>query len=310
MRTYRDSSVVWDSPLAQRYRLDELLGSSSVAEVYRAEDIRLRRAVAVKLFRPDPAARQRFREEARVLAQWSHPGLMTIFDAGIDGERPYTVMQLVEGESLQCRLRSGPLVPAEVVRLGVRLVGATEHMHGHGIAHQDIKPANVLLDTDGNAYLTDFGVALLAGVAGPTVVSATNDSAAYLAPEQVRGEQVTPAVDVYALGVVLQACMAGAFGDTAIMPAPAGLPRPRASSSVSARLAELLVAMSATDARQRPSLARCLDVLRTLDPTTPAAELPTVVAVPALPPGQRAAAVDLTAAPTDSARRAGRLRTR
>ena len=289
-----NASVGWDSPLAQRYRLDVLLGSGSLADVYRAEDIRLRRLVAVKMFRPDPdpAARSRFGEEARVLAQWSHPGLVSIFDAGIDDDRPYLVMQLVEGESLRCRLRAGPLAPAEVVRMGISLADAIDHVHSHGVAHQDVKPANVLLDAEDNVYLADCGAAL-AGAAGLTTVREIVGSGAYLAPEQVRGGQITPAVDVYALGLVLLECLTGE------PTAPDVVGRARVRS----RLTELLVTMSAADASQRPSPEYCADALRTLDPGTPMAELPTMVTTPAPPPPRPVR----RAGP---ARRPGRFRTR
>ena len=273
-----DASVGWDSPLAERYRLDVLLGSGSLADVYRAEDVRLRRPVAVKMFRPDPdpAARQHFGEEARVLAQWSHPRLVSIFDAGIDDDRPYLVMQLVEGETLRGRLRAGPLAPAEVIRMGISLAGAIDHVHSHGVAHQDVKPANVLLDDEDNVYLADCGAAL-AGSAGLATVREIVGSGAYLAPEQVRGGQITPAVDVYALGLVLLECLTGE------PTAPDVVGRAR----VRTRLTELLVTMSAADATQRPTPEHCADALRTLDHGTPMAELPTVVTTPAPPPPPR-----------------------
>jgi serine/threonine protein kinase len=280
-------SVGWDSPLAERYQLDVLLGSGSMADVYRAQDVRLRRPVAVKMFRPDPDpdARQRFGEEARILANWTHPGLVSIFDAGIDGERPYMVMQLVDGESLRSRLRTGPLEPAEVIRLGIGLADAIDHVHSHGITHLDVKPANVLLDSEGNTLLADCGVALLTTSAGLNTVAETA-SVVYLAPEQVHGGEITPAVDVYALGMLLQECLTGQptrSGGVTVRSALARLPR----RSRAAQLAELLAAMSARNADRRPSPDRCADALRMLDPATPIAELPTLVTTPAPPPPRR-----------------------
>lgn len=307
----RHSSVGWETPLAERYQLDVLLGSGSMADVYRAQDLRLRRSVAVKIFRPapDPTARQRFGQEARILANWTHPGLVSLFDAGIDDERPYLVMQLVEGESLRGRLRAGPMESAEVIRLGIGLADAIDHVHNHGIAHLNVRPAKVLVDTEGNTFLADCGVALLATSVGLSPVDDTVGTPAYLAPEQVRGGEITPAVDVYALGMLLQECLTGgpAQPDGArLRSALARLPR----RSRTARLASLLVMMTARDATRRPSAHHCADTLRTLDPTTPMAELPTRITTPAPPPRRRPTPEAVRHTDPMNPKRAGRLRTR
>lgn len=285
MAEHGQRSVGWDTPLAERYQLDLLLGSGSMADVYRAEDVRLRRPVAVKIFRePGPDARRRFVQEARILANWTHPGLVSVFDAGIDGERLYLVMQLVEGESLRSRLRIGPMQQAEVIRLGISLADAIDHVHSHGIAHLDVRPANVLLDADGNTFLADCGVALLA-TSVELSTAAQTAAPAYLAPEQVRGDDATPAADIYALGVLLSEALTGQPADpeeSRVRSALARLPRrPRTS-----RLVRLLAAMRAGDADRRPTARRCADALRMLDPTTPMAELPTLV-TPAVTPARR-----------------------
>lgn len=280
----------WESALADRYRLDGLLGSGSMAEVHRAEDTRLLRTVAIKLFRPDadPVAQQRFRDEARVLAQLSHPALVSIFDAGIDNAQPYLVMQLVEGESLRSRLLGGALPPGEAVRLGIRLATAIEHVHRCGIVHRDVKPSNILLDTEGNPYVADFGIALLAGAVRRTNAGQIVGTAAYLAPEQVLGKEIEPAVDVYALGLVLLECLTGelAYPGGEVESVLARLHRPpHIPSTVSPRLAELLAAMTAAEPALRPTAGQCVDALRMLDPPTPLADRPTMVPATAMPSG-------------------------
>lgn len=141
----------WESALAKRYRLDGLLGSGAMAEVHRAKDTRLLRAVAIRLFRPDadPVAQQRFRDEARALAPTVPSRAVSTFDAGVDNAQRYLVMQLVEGESLCSRLLSGPLAPGEAVRLGIGLAAAIGHVHRCGIVHRDVKPSNIYVQVGG-----------------------------------------------------------------------------------------------------------------------------------------------------------------
>ncbi len=270
----------WDSPLAERYRLDGLLGRGSMADVHQAEDTRLRRTVAIKLFRPDPdpLAQQRFGAEARVLAQLSHPGLVSIYDAGIDAARPYLVLELVHGESLRSRLLSGPLTPAEVIRLGTSLAAAIHHVHQRGIVHRDIKPANILLDAEGDPHVADFGIALLIGAAELTNTTEIVGTVAYLAPEQILGKQITPAADIYALGLVLLESLTGkpvypAAGD--VTSALTRLHRPpRVPLTVPPRLAALLAAMTDTDVHRRPTAGHCVDTLRMLNSRPPLAQSP------------------------------------
>lgn len=248
----------WVAPLAGRYRLDGLLGSGSMADVHRAEDIRLQRAVAIKMFRPDPLAQQRFGEEARVLAQLSHPGLVSIYDAGIDGTQPYLVMQLAQGGSLRSRLLNGPLTPAEAIRLGISLADAIQHMHERGIVHQNIKPANILFDTDSDPHVADPGIAVLIGVAEP----ANTTEIAYRAPEQLLSTPITPATDIYALGLVLLECLTGK---------PA---LPKARNVKSEPMAALLATMTGTNADRRPTAEHCANTLRMLNSRPSVAPLP------------------------------------
>ena len=195
--------------IAGRYELGSTLGSGGMAQVFRAHDELLDRDVAVKLFNASADARglDRVRVEMRTLAGLSHPALVAVYDAGTDlppagSPRAFLVMALVEGPSLSQLLLDGPL-PVEAVRsIGLRVCEALEFVHSRGIVHRDVKPANVLIDQDGLAYLADFGIAR--GVEQPTLTTTGQilGTAAFLSPEQVSGHPVTSASDIYALGLV------------------------------------------------------------------------------------------------------------
>ncbi|HVV20356.1 MAG TPA: serine/threonine-protein kinase, partial [Pseudonocardiaceae bacterium] len=251
------------SILSGRYRLGAPLGQGSVANVYRAVDDRLGRKVAVKLFHPgqDVATRARFAAEAQALARLSHPGLISIFDAGVEDDRPYLVMQLVDGESLRDRLLDGPLTTGEVVQLGIRLSLALAHVHQNGIVHRDIKPSNIVLDATGAPHLADFGIALLLDAARMTGSNEIMGTAAYLSPEQILGVEVGSPADIYSLGLVLLECLTGELeypGGSKVESALARLSRPpRIPDGVPPVLAKLLTAMTSRDAEDRPAAKDC-----------------------------------------------------
>jgi serine/threonine protein kinase len=252
-----------DTLVAGRYRLDEPLGKGAVANVYRAVDVRLDRKVAVKVFHPgqENVVRARFGAEARALARLSHPGLVGIFDAGVDDDRPYLVMQLVDGESLRERLLGGPLSTGEVLTLGARLAAALAHVHTNDVVHRDVKPSNIVLDADGSPHLADFGIALLLDVVRMTGANEIMGTAAYLAPEQILGEGVVAAADVYSLGLVLLECLTGELeypGVSRVESALARLHRPpRMPEGIPGGLADLLRAMTSRASGDRPSAADC-----------------------------------------------------
>lgn len=185
-----------------------------MATVHRAMDIRLDRAVAVKLLRPevsrDPDLAQRFRREALAATVLRHPNIVACLDTGTDGDQPYLVMDLVDGEDLAVRLkRGGRLAPSQVARIGLDVARAMGVAHVRGIVHRDIKPGNILLAADGRALVTDFGIARLAMDAEATLPGTTLGSVHYFSPEQARGTTTTPASDVYSLGLVLFEALTG-----------------------------------------------------------------------------------------------------
>ena len=245
--------------LADRYRLEEILGRGGMAEVWRATDPVLHRSVAVKLLRDtadDETDRLRFTAEARTLARLSHPGLVMLLDAGINAERPYLVLELVEGRTLDQECGGRPADPARVAEIGRELASALAYAHGAGVIHRDVKPGNVLLGHDGRIKLADFGIARLIGeTVRHTRTGQAIGTAAYLSPEQVRGEDVTVATDVYSLGLLLLEALTGerAYPGTPTEAALARLSRqPDIPDSLPADWANLLTEMTALDPEDRP----------------------------------------------------------
>ncbi|GAA2450817.1 serine/threonine-protein kinase [Streptomyces glaucus] len=255
--------------LGGRYRLDSRIGAGGVADVYEGVDLRLRRPVAVKVFRPggDPALGERFADEAVVLAGLQHPGLVTLYDAGRHEDCAYLVMQLVKGTTLARRVSAGPMDPPDVAGLGAGLARALAHVHAAGIVHRDVKPSNVLLDAEGAPHLADFGIARMADATRRTASGELVGTASYLAPEQVLGKEVGPPADVYALGLVLLECLKGEteYRGTPLEAAVARLHRlPAVPRSAPPELARLLRAMTASDPAARPAAGECAETLSAL----------------------------------------------
>jgi serine/threonine protein kinase len=265
--------------LADRYRLGEVLGTGGMAVVRRARDTLLARDVAIKLFRPGQgtADARRFDSEMRTLAGLSHPGLVAVYDADLTGETPFMVLQLVEGRTLRDRLDDGPLAAQDVRRLGAALADALAHVHERGFVHRDIKPSNILLDDDGAPRLADFGLARLTSADRLTRTDQVVGTAAYLAPEQVRGEEMTAAVDVYALGLVLLECLTGhrEYEGAEIESAVARLHRPPViPDDLPFGLVRLLSLMTSLSPARRPSARECAAALLAADPPTLVAPVP------------------------------------
>ncbi|QQQ74364.1 protein kinase [Saccharothrix sp. 6-C] len=258
---------MWDGDLTGevvdgRYALGNLYGSGGMAEVYRALDTRLDRKVAIKFFLGEAAGEDRIRldREAQVLDALRFPGLVEVYGTGSFRGRPYFVMQPVDGGTLRRRMR-GAMAPEAVAAIGAQIAGVLAHVHANDVVHRDVKPSNILLDPTGRrAYLADFGLALQGQVTRVTRSGILVGTAGYLAPEQVRGGDVLPAADVYALGLVLLECLTGRpeypGGDT-----EAALSRlhrePRIPVDLPDPWAAVLTAMTASDPAKRPSAAEC-----------------------------------------------------
>uniref|UniRef100_UPI0013B41B13 serine/threonine-protein kinase n=1 Tax=Nonomuraea lactucae TaxID=2249762 RepID=UPI0013B41B13 len=213
--------------LNDRYLLTSRVGGGGMGEVWRADDTVLGRAVAVKVMTPalaeNPTFAQRFQNEARAMATLRHPGVVDVYDYGtceVDGRRvSFLVMEFVEGESLDRVLRRQALGPAATMRLVAEVADALAAAHEQGIVHRDVKPANLLIRPDGRVALTDFGIAHSVSAGQLTATGAMLCSAGYCAPEMATASDVTPAVDVYALGVVAYECLTGHLpfqGDTPV----------------------------------------------------------------------------------------------
>ncbi|MET8765233.1 serine/threonine-protein kinase [Lentzea sp. NPDC004782] len=256
--------------LADRYLVGELLGTGGVAEVRRARDVVLARDVAVKLFGPTADTR-RFDNEVRTLAALSHPGLVPVYDADSSGDTPFMVLELVEGRTLRDHIANGPMEVGEVRRLGAALADALAYVHSRGLIHRDVKPSNILLDSGGVPRLADFGLARLVDGARLTRADQVVGTAAYLAPEQVRGGEITSAVDVYALGLVLLECLTGRreYEGSEIEAAVARLHRsPVVPDDLPFDLVRLLSLMTSLSAERRPTARECADALLAADPPT------------------------------------------
>ncbi|WP_433515190.1 protein kinase domain-containing protein [Nonomuraea sp. CA-143628] len=205
--------------LAGRYRLLSQLGQGGMGTVWRAMDELLRQEVAIKEVRLPPdlddASRaellERTLREARAAARLrSHPSIVTVHDVVLDGGRPWIVMELVRGRSLDQAVRTnGPLPPRQVAGIGLRMLDALGAAHASGILHRDVKPANVMLTDDGRVLLTDFGIATVAGDAALTQTGLLTGSPGYIAPERLRGEADGPLADLWALGATLFTAVEG-----------------------------------------------------------------------------------------------------
>ncbi|HET9074365.1 MAG TPA: serine/threonine-protein kinase [Solirubrobacteraceae bacterium] len=193
--------------LGGRYRLEAVVGTGGMAVVWRAEDESLGRPVAVKVMSDALAQNMsyvsRFAREARIAARISHPNLVEVYDYSATAERPYLVMQYLDGGTLESRLARGPLDPEGLYRLAADLLSALEAVHRADVLHRDVKPANVLLDRDGHARLTDFGIARLQDGTSLTQPGHLVGTLRFLAPELTRGAAPTPQSDLYSLGVLL-----------------------------------------------------------------------------------------------------------
>ena len=277
--------MVADSPssikhevIGGRYRLGEVIGRGGMSSVYCARDENLGRDVALKLFAPQaPDADELKRQEAEIqlLATLNHPSLVTLFDAGIDTRipdepRPFLTMELVEGQDLRSRIRHSAVPLDELAVIGAGTADALAYVHSLGIIHRDIKPGNILLvqirpGEPLRPKLTDFGIARIADSTRLTATGTMVGTAAYLSPEQAMGSPLSPATDIYSLGLVLLECIKQTmeYPGSAVESAVARLHRsPEIPADVPAEWADLIRSMTAIEPLERPTAADVETALR------------------------------------------------
>jgi len=269
--------------LADRYRLETYLGGTA-AEVYLAFDEQLHRSVVIKIARSESVdyEAERFANEARLLADLSHPCLVTLYDAGVVSGRPYLVLQRVAGGTLAARIRQGPLPGEQAREVGRALAEALDYLHGRGVVHRDLKPSNVLLGADG-VRLADLGIARLVDSIRITMTGLVVGTPAYLSPEQARGDLVGPASDLYSLGLTLLECLTGRREYDG-MPVEAALARLSRSPVVPPYLPtpwpHLLARLTAVDPSDRPTAREVAGLLAAVG------DLPTTRSLPVPPAGR------------------------
>ena len=200
--------------LNDRFRLEERIGSGGMSTVYRAFDPTLERWVAIKLMHRDLSGDsdqlERFRREARAVARLSHPHVVTVIDFGEDDGTPYIVLECVEGETLKERIRRMKKLPvSEAVAYAIEIGRALSAAHAERLVHRDVKPQNVLIDSEGRAKVTDFGIARSLEAHGLTATGRVLGTTDYVSPEQALGREVTEQSDLYSLGVVLFEMLTG-----------------------------------------------------------------------------------------------------
>ena len=199
--------------IAGRYEVEKLVGSGGMSNVFRAHDRMLERTVALKIlheqYTRDADYVERFRREARSVAQLTHPNIVTVIDRGEQDGRQFIVFEYVEGDNLKDLVNRGPLPVRDAIQLALQVARALAFAHVRGLVHRDVKPQNVLLNDDGQAKVTDFGIARSLDVDGVTQTGTVLGTSDYIAPEQARGQKVNPKTDIYSLGVVLYELLTG-----------------------------------------------------------------------------------------------------
>src|SRR5580765_1889587 len=202
--------------LSDRYELEELVGSGGMSSVYRGRDRVLDRPVALKVLHlqyvEDAEHVERFRREARAVASLSHPNIVSVIDRGEEGGRQFIVFEYVDGENLKRMIQRGGPAPVErALEIAIQIARALAYAHAQGLVHRDVKPQNVLLNGNGRAKVTDFGIARSVDVAGVTQTGTVLGTSEYISPEQAQGRDVTELTDEYSLGIVLYELLTGAL---------------------------------------------------------------------------------------------------
>lgn len=282
-----------------RYRVVERIGRGGMSLVFRARDEHLDREVALKVFHQGSTTAldlHRQRAEVRHFAGLTHPNLVTLYDAISDPDgRTTLVLEYVRGTDLRAHLARGPLPPTTVAAVGAGIAQGLAHIHGRQIVHRDVSPGNILLpaaaydEVGVAAKLTDLGIATVVDAARVTAPDSVIGTAAYLSPEQVEGQRVSPASDIYSLGLVLLESLTG-HREFQGAPTEAAMARLGRDPSIPEHLAPdwqtLLAAMTARDPAERPTAAAAAEALRRLGPPDAAGPAPAPDAV-ADDPGTR-----------------------
>ena len=224
VETHQQSDPLAGAVLDGRYRVDTLIATGGMSGVYRGLDLRLDRPVALKImdsrYAGDSQFLTRFQREARAVARLKDPGLVAVYDQGIDGQHPFLVMELVEGGTLrELLVERGPMPPHAVAAVLRPVLGGLAVAHHEGLVHRDVKPENVLISDDGEVKIADFGLVRAIAEAKITSTSVILGTAAYLSPEQVSTGDAGPASDVYAVGILTYELLTGTTpftGDTAL----------------------------------------------------------------------------------------------
>jgi serine/threonine protein kinase len=250
--------------LSHRYRLESKLGSGGMSTVYLATDETLERRVAVKVLHAEisdqPDQIERFRREARSVAKLSHPNVVSVIDAGEDGGHPYIVFEYIEGETLKQRIeRLGRLPLDESAAYAIEVGRGLAAAHGRKLVHRDVKPQNVLIDPEGRAKVTDFGIARSLEAKGLTATGRVLGTTDYVAPEQAMGQSIDARTDIYSLGVLLYEMLTGevpfqAETQVGVAMKHVNEPLPAVESrrpEVSAALAAVVETATAKDPEQR-----------------------------------------------------------
>lgn len=255
--------------IAGRYALLTHIGNGGSADVWQARDTVLQRDVAIKRFGPGHSMDDKMARELGALSSLDHPGIVRLYDAGVEDERAYLVVELVEGPTLKERLRYGPLTLEQARMLGRDIAEALAHAHEHNLVHQDVTPNNILLE-EGRARLTDFGVCTPPRRQCDDA-SAIATTSGYAAVEQLLGGPIHPAADVHSLGLVLLEALTGhkEFDGSPLAAAVARVRRqPAIPPDLPSPWPQLLSAMTARDPAKRPSaatVAAYLDAYQAMD---------------------------------------------
>jgi serine/threonine protein kinase len=201
------------STFAGRYKIIEELGRGGMGVVYKAEDTKLKRTVALKLLPPElthiPEVKERFMREAQAAAALEHPNICTVYEFDEAEEKTFISMAYVEGQNLRKKIESDPLELEEALRIATQVAEGLQIAHKKGVIHRDIKSANIMVTEDNQAKIMDFGLARMTGTTLLTQEGAAMDTIAYMSPEQARGKEVDHRTDIWSFGVVLYEMLTG-----------------------------------------------------------------------------------------------------